>query len=237
MPLYEDKVRDILGNAPAYRARFLAADTFRGPSLYFHERALATRREPASVTHLEYVYATLVSWGMHRMGRGGSKMKPFAAFRASVEVLEPDIRAAQHFTPQSMDEERWNHLGAIFVRLDAMESLTSIVGNSKVLHHMLPDIIPPIDREYTLRYLRGNTMIVNDPIAEWRVMRGIVEGFFVPLVLNEQFAAQAAQWIGERTCPWETSPMKVIDNLVIGGRKAQLAGQRVGLPGARNGPG
>lgn len=70
---YDDNIKEILSNAENYHNAYYKAETFRGPSLYFHERALATRHDPASLTHLEYVYATLASWGMHRMGRGGSK--------------------------------------------------------------------------------------------------------------------------------------------------------------------
>ena len=45
---------------------------FVGPSLYFHQKALECyEKEFLSDRHLEYVYATLVAWGMHRMGPGG----------------------------------------------------------------------------------------------------------------------------------------------------------------------
>jgi hypothetical protein len=36
-----------------------------------------------------------------------------------------------------------------------MESNSILVGSSKVLHHSLPDLFPPIDRAYTLDFL-GN---------------------------------------------------------------------------------
>ena len=46
MNLYQDKVADILANTGRYhRAYYQAydqAETFRGPSLYFHRRALET---------------------------------------------------------------------------------------------------------------------------------------------------------------------------------------------------
>jgi hypothetical protein len=71
---FQDKVADILANAERYHLAYYQADTFRGPSLYFHHRALQTRNSEDFLAHLEYVYATLASWGMHRMGRGGSKM-------------------------------------------------------------------------------------------------------------------------------------------------------------------
>jgi hypothetical protein len=220
MSPYDSKFRELLDNADLWHHAYYCADTFRGPSLYFHQRALATRDSPGSLQHLEYVYATLASWGMHRMGKGGSKMQRFDLFRASIEPLADRIRKAQNFTPGTMDETCWDLLKEIFVRLKVMASGTSLVGNSKVMHHMMPNIVPPIDREYTLRILRGNTNIANDLGKEWGTMRSMIEGFFIPLACEQSFAAKATKWMAdERAWPWDTSPMKVIDNLLIGSRK------------------
>lgn len=40
---YENKVKDILANAEKYHQAYYKAETFVGPSLYFHQRALETR--------------------------------------------------------------------------------------------------------------------------------------------------------------------------------------------------
>ena len=91
MKLNTARVREALEHADRFYAAYHAAETFGGPSLYFHRRALKTRQPPASPQHLEYVYATLASWGMHRMGSGGSKMRAFDEFRASGTPLEKKI--------------------------------------------------------------------------------------------------------------------------------------------------
>lgn len=91
MNLSPEKPRDLLANADRYHEAYYRAETFGGPSLYFHRRSLDTRQSPASLSHLEYVYATLSSWGMHRMGTGGSKMRSFSAFRASIEPMQDKI--------------------------------------------------------------------------------------------------------------------------------------------------
>ena len=111
---YHDKIREILSNADNYHDAYYKAETFRGHSLYFHERALATRHDPASSTHLEYVYATLVSWGMHRMGRGGSKMRSFEVFSQSVQTLKGRIVEGQTFDFREMSEIKWAVLKEIF---------------------------------------------------------------------------------------------------------------------------
>src|SRR6185436_13516556 len=127
MKLTTDRVGELLANADAWHEAFNRAETFGGPSLYFHRRALDTRSSPASLQHLEYVYATLASWGMHRMGAGGSKMRAFDAFRDSVGPLTQKILSAQGFRPAAMDEPAWATLKAIFSGLRIMASSTSLV--------------------------------------------------------------------------------------------------------------
>jgi hypothetical protein len=41
-------------------------------------------------------------------------------------------------------------------RLRVSISGASIVANSKALFHLLPNLIPPIDRQYTIRFVRYN---------------------------------------------------------------------------------
>jgi len=217
---YQEKVRDILENVDMYHRAYYEAETFRGPSLYFHRRALETRQSPGDLAHLEYVYATLASWGMHRMGKGGPKMQSFETFRRSIEFLTDNISEAQRFDFRAMDDAKWALVREIFQRINIMVSGTSLVGHSKVLHHMMPNIIPPIDREYTLRYLRGNTNIKNDLDQEWLTLKEIVSDFFIPVASHPDFHLKASIWIASQDqYPWDTSILKVVDNLLIGSKK------------------
>jgi len=214
---YDNKVKDILANTEKYHQAFYKAETFVGPSLYFHQRALETREEIESSTHLEYVYATLSAWGMHRMGKRGSKMQGFDIFCRSIEPLRAMIGEAQQFDYRQMNSAQWAILQQIFMGINIMVTRTTLVGNSKVMHHMLPNIVPPIDREYTLSYLRGSKNIRNDLAYEWQLMEGIISGFFIPVASDSSFKVKASQWMGRRDeYPWDTSLLKIVDNLVIG---------------------
>ena len=218
---YREKARDIIANADVFHAAYYRAETFGGPSLYFHRRALSSRLPPGDKIHLEYVYATLASWGMHRMGKRGSKMQNFSVFSRSIGLLLPKIAEVQQYDLKEMKDDNWLVIKEIFQGIRVMASGTSLVGNSKVMHHMMPNIVPPIDREYTLTYLHGNTNIKNDLEYEWVVMKNIITEFFIPIVINDQFSERAKTWISKRedSFPWDTSPLKVVDNLVIGSRK------------------
>jgi len=111
----------------------------------------------------------------------------------------------------------WFLLEKIFRNINVMESRASLVGNSKVMAHLLPNIVPPIDREHTLKYLRGNTNIKNDLDYEWKLMHEIIGTFFIPIAGDMTFLRKANTWINDQlSFPWDTSILKVIDNLVVG---------------------
>lgn len=222
---FSGKIEDILRHAVEYHDAFYAADTFKGPSLYFHRRALESASGESFTKYLEYIYAVLTSWGMHRMGSGGSKMQDFETFRLSVEPLRTSIRTAKDFKPEEMTEREWGCLKEIFISINVMASGTTIVGNSKVMHHLLPNIVPPIDREYTLWFLKGNGTVRNDLESEWTMMREIISGFFIPVSKADSFKTLADSWMTQQeSYPWDTSRMKIIDSLIIGAKSLSKQG-------------
>lgn len=216
---FSKNTESILQNLTVYHDAFYAADTFKGPCLYFHRKALEAATTDSFTKHVEYIYAVLTSWGMHRMGSGGSKMQDFEKFFLSIEALQPIISVARNFIPGQMSENDWMCLKDVFNGISVMASGTTIVGNSKVMHHLLPNIIPPIDREYTLWFLKGNGNIRNDLESEWTMMREIISDFFIPILRAETFKSHVAEWMRrENLYPWDTSEMKIIDNLIIGAK-------------------
>jgi hypothetical protein len=98
-----------------------------------------------------------------------------------------------------------------------MATGTSLVGNSKVLAHLLPNLVPPVDREYTLTFLFGNKQITNDLQGEWLKLKQILQGFFHPVAQEPLFRARAVEWLAQSDrYRWDTSQLKILDNLVIG---------------------
>jgi len=214
------KVADILENAERYHRQFYSEKTFGGPSLHFHLRALGRLGKTGPTQRAEFIYAVLSSWGMHRMGKGGSKMLPFYEFEKSIRAVGPDVAKARHILPATITESDWKLLENIFKKLRIMESETRIVGHSKVMAHLLPNAIAPVDREYTLNFLFRSKSIRNNLDAEWMLMRKIHERFFYPIANDTHFQKQASKWLeNPQRFPWDTSVLKIIDNLVIGQKK------------------
>jgi hypothetical protein len=100
--------------------------------------------------------------------------------------------------------------------------------------HLLPNIVPPIDREYTLKFLQNNGNIKNDLDTEWRVMRSIIERLFIPTAKDLKFRTKAAAWMNHpQDFPWDTSMFKIIDNLIIGAMQQRKAKVKVKGAGVR----
>ncbi len=208
---------------PAHKS-FYDAQVFGGPSLYFHLRSLdaAKRRDLDGVA--ESTYAVLASWGMHRMGPGGSKMCEFECFRASLQNVWPTVISLQDKTPDTLTESDWSSLGEVFSKICCMASKTSLVGNSKVMAHLLPNLVPPVDREYTLKLLFGRGDITNGVDVEWTKLKQVLASFFYPVIQSPVFQARADEWLAHRDeFRWDTSHLKIADNLVIGLSKMSRA--------------
>ncbi len=173
------KVADILSHADAYHRSYYASETFGGPSLYFHQRALSA--DPGNWREkTELIYAVLASWGMHRMGPSGSKMQPFESFLGSVLAVVPEIEELRLITPRGPSVPELPKLEKVFRAVRVMASGTTIVGNSKVLAHLLPNLVAPIDREYTLNYLFGSKMFQNGLDREWGIDEEDPSGVLLP---------------------------------------------------------
>lgn len=195
--------------------------------MHFHLRSLEAARAQDFERFAEYVYAVLASWGMHRMGPGGSKMREFEEFRASLQVVWPAALRLQDKTPGNLNESDWPDLKTVFCGIRCMASGTSLVGNSKVMAHLLPHLIPPVDREYTLKFLFGNGQIRNGIEVEWKKLVQILEGFFYPVAQFPLFQSKAESWLAHNDrFKWDTSHLKILDNLVIGFSKMVRAERR-----------
>jgi len=214
--MFEDQKSRLLGALDLAHEAYYKDGIFGGPSLYFHLQSLDAARNRQFDRFTECTYAMLAAWGMHRMGSGGSKMREFDEFHSSMKKVWPLSVQLQEKTPGALAEEDWRCLKSMFCEIRCMATGTLLVGNSKVLAHLLPNLVPPVDREYTLTFLFGNKQITNDIDREWQKLRQILECFFHPVVQHPVFQAKAGEWLAQRErFRWDTSQLKILDNLVI----------------------
>jgi len=214
--MFEDQQDRMLNALEAAHEKYYLAEVFGGPSLHFHLKSLEAARNQDFERFVEYVYAVLPSWGMHRMG-GGPKMREFSEFHSSLKAVWPIALQLQERTPTDLGASDWASLRAVFCGIRCMASGTSLVGNSKVIAHLLPKLVPPVDREYTLNYLFRHGQIKNGIEVEWSKLAQILEGFFYPIAQSPLFKSKAEEWLRHSDrFKWDTSELKIVDNLVIG---------------------
>jgi hypothetical protein len=136
-------------------------EAFGGPCIYFHLECLRAGREAfLSHRHIEMLYATLTAWGLHRMGdvdATKTKLKDWKSFHDSLLANASALRRFVSYDLLQMSEVAYSQalseLRSCYKSLDLSVSGSTVVVNSKALHHMLPELIPPIDRQYTVRFL------------------------------------------------------------------------------------
>ena len=132
---------------------------YAGPGVYFHTQCIKEqKRHFLSDRHVELIYATLPAWGMHRPGTH-TTMHEFGVFKKSILQSSDALRrtSGKRFDALEAEELRslLEHLKDVYCELRVSTSGTTVVSNAKALAHILPDLIPPIDRRHTIRFFRA----------------------------------------------------------------------------------
>jgi hypothetical protein len=224
-------VEELIAHFDKYLAAFEEQEVFEGPSLYFHLRALEQRAQAPSAAalladtlFLEYVYAVLPSWGMHRMGRQAAKVPAFDVFADSLRGCSAQIDRLWQLDITSLDEDDVDEIGLemwkIIAALHSSTSNAQLVSGSKTLHHVLPALVPPIDRRYTFWFFSGLKS------------GGERESFLAWWPLLCEIARRRATDIRAavgRPAVMATSPSKIIDNAIVGFRLRQRSAGRTAL--------
>ncbi len=138
---------------------------FGGPSVYFHQEAIrAQQTDFLGDRHIEMIYATLASWGMHRMGDPEdtkAKLVDFERFRAAILRFRELLSQYRSHRFEAVDLVEYGRIlesiEPIYSGLEVSISSSTLVAHSKTLAHILPHLLPPIDRQYTVRFFTQDT--------------------------------------------------------------------------------
>jgi hypothetical protein len=209
---------------------------FGGPSIYFHDRTLERLRSFDSPSRallddgfIESLYAVLAAWGMHRMGSRGARMEEFQVFKESLLTQLPRISDLEQHLKQiggdqhielsqvpkcelsMLTEELWSIISGL--KLGKSDE-TKIVLGSKAVHHLFPEVLPPIDRRYTIRFFLGRENLAAE--SEPDAFREILPRFHQIAVA----CASIIESLMREGLPEErymrTSFTKMIDNAIVG---------------------
>jgi len=182
--------------------------------LEFHVETIQRRRELGSAeaavrdaTFQRKLYETLRAWGI---GSRRSQLRPFADFIDALvskekEIAQLDGIAIDQTSLQleSVTQTLWNLIDSLAI----VTNEAPLVAGSKALHHILPDLVVPIDRGYTQKLFGwGN------PQFQYHQERRFAEVF--EFLAAAARATNPGQYVGKKR--WNTSATKVLDNAVVG---------------------
>jgi hypothetical protein len=221
-----ERIESLITGFANWVAAFELTQAFPGPSLYFHQRAIALRRQHQTVDSLladtqflEYVYAVLPAWGMHRMGPQAAKVGDFAQITAALRDNSQAFRRLWPDRITALDVQASAEVAAvaweIIADVKVSTSETQIVAGSKFIHHLLPDLIPPIDRQYTFAFFTGQKMVASDKAA-------FLDWFPKLADIGARCQEQIRHTISGGGF-MATGEAKVIDNAIIGFMQAHRA--------------
>jgi len=147
----------------------------KGPCSYFHIRTITRLRNLlyqydsyAQVCndkeYTELLYATLTAWGMNRIG-GGPKLQDFEKFCDNlrnndlIKTLD-SLKGTKLISIDDLELKKlMERVRAAYEYLAkenrVMKSGKAIVGVSKTLHHLLPDLLVPVDKTRIINFLHN----------------------------------------------------------------------------------
>lgn len=179
----------------------------------FHRETIKKRRKLESAKaalkdmgYLTSLYRTLRAWGI---GSRGSKLRPFNNFTDALNDILPDICDLDdikldkiEIEIDTVNQKIWN----IIENMHIVENIATLVPCSKTLHHILPDLIVPMDREYTQVFFGWQ-----NPQFQYGQETCFKEAFKAFVYITKE--TNPKQYVSSG---WNTSLSKVLDNAIVG---------------------
>jgi hypothetical protein len=181
------------------------------------------RRLVRSPVFARCLYCTLVAWSMNERG---ARLRPFSQFKARLVALGDDEELSE-LKNRTIFDLRPTEVGPVadsiwqlILRLDPAKTSSVIVSGTKALHHVLPDLVPPVDGAYTLRFFDVYLQRVQDKMIQRRRERYLFHRLYCAFahVATRVWSSHASRIRTWSRCerPFYTSPLKVIDNAIVG---------------------
>jgi hypothetical protein len=153
----DEKIEMLIQHFGSYLQYFDKNSLFnKAAQLNSHMKTIRRRRELGSAAlaaadsiFCESLHATLHNWG--RNGRFPG-LKPYGAFFKAITAKAPELAMLDKYLidDPALDvpkvaAEVWN----LIESLDIVTSESKIVSGTKAMHHLLPDLVVPMDHGYT----------------------------------------------------------------------------------------
>ena len=214
--LVDSRVHELIQNFDEYHEVFINSRKWID-SLPTHIRTIKKRqrlgviRSIDSDRFLKSLRDTLVGWGMEARNADLVSLDKFKQqFREHKALVVP----LDEKSIVELDDYR-DDLWTAIECLGLSETGSQIVTGSKALHHLLPKLLPPIDRRHTgsfFQYTRSAPQFSNkDKRKQKEAFQYILERF--SLIAEE---VDLSQYVDLSLTTYATSKSKAIDNAIVG---------------------
>lgn len=189
-----------------------------GHDLRLYRKIITYHRENKDIEALlnhddfpQLIYDTLDAWNMNQRE---AKLNSVDKIKMSIQKHTNNLKNLYRYKLTNLgdriDFEVLRLLEKVFCDLDVMSSRRRIVGVSKAMHFLLPDLVMPIDSKYTMTCFYGYNKYSKTPEKEFETFKDIftkTTKIRRKLNLTENDADNKL---------WNTSVPKLIDNASIG---------------------
>lgn len=208
------RLDDLVGDFARYVAVFDDRVPFTAIGQYDSHRLTIDRRRAlgsaaAAVDDDEFVtslYRTLGRWGI---GTRASTLVPRDQFAAQLRIRRAEFEQLDmvHIEDPGLDVDAVvGQVWTLVAELPIVRNVARIVSATKTLHHVLPDLVVPMDRRWTGAFFMWSPVDPQNRQYQtfWLTYRDMI-------TVARQ--VQPSQYVGTG---WKTSPAKIIDNAAIG---------------------
>lgn len=159
----------------------------------------------------ELMYSTLKAWNMNQRG---ARLVHFGVFKNSILNNESILQDLYKFHIEKIKDDEQQiillKLEKLFTDLKVMSSQSRIVGVTKTMHFLLPNLVMPIDRKYTLNFFYWHNAYNKGAVKEFKTFTEIFTTFREIAKINRLTEKDVDK------SDWNTSIPKLIDNALIG---------------------
>lgn len=171
----------------------------------------------SNTTYIGLVYAALKEFSMNERG---ARLVAQPQFQSYILKHVPTLSLLSSYRLESIDNKSltniFSNLWVLFKELQVMASSSKLVGVSKAMHFLLPNLVMPIDRKGVLSFYYGQTS-PNVPTGlhkQFQILREVFESY---KDLAQHLPLNLSNWDGNW---WNKSVPKRIDNAIAGFWKA-----------------
>jgi predicted nucleotidyltransferase len=209
----DERLDRLIAHFPEYVKAFDESPPFSDEQLQSHLHTIGLRRKTGTAAEactdqdfLKALYSTLRLW---RMDVRRAKLVPLEAFMKTFEHCRTHLSA---FEGRRLDDPALNvdatatSLWDVISKLQISKSQAKLVSSTKALHHLLSDLVVPMDRKFTGAFFGWNNYAWQ--AAQEESFRTAFKHF-----VRVARATNPAQFV---TTGWRSSLTKVIDNAIVG---------------------